>query len=108
MYARPISGMLQMSQNWQIPADVDVRVMLTFLELYQTLLSFVFFKLYTDVGLVYPPPLDRKKDEGGAGIDAIHIKTSSHSLPVISGQVLPQKVDQSAQKMSVKRSKPST
>jgi len=87
MYARPISGILQESQNWQIPADVDVRVMLTFLELYQTLLSFVFFKLYTDVGLVYPPPLDPKKDEGGAGIDAIHIKTSSHPLPVISGQV---------------------
>jgi len=78
----------QKSQNLQIPADVDVRVMLTFLELYQTLLSFVFFKLYTDVGLVYPPPLDPKKDEGGAGIDALSIKTSSHSLPVISGQVL--------------------
>ena len=62
--------------------------MLTFLELYQTLLSFVFFKLYTDVGLVYPPPLDPKKDEGGAGIDAMHIKTSSNPLPVISGQVL--------------------
>ncbi|KAH9025083.1 Pescadillo N-terminus-domain-containing protein [Lactarius hengduanensis] len=38
----------------QIPSDVDVRVMLTFLELYQTLLGFVFFKLYTDIGLVYP------------------------------------------------------
>src|SRR6266545_4800666 len=44
--------------NSQVPMDVDVRVMLTFLELYQTLLSFVFFKLYTDAGLVYPPPLD--------------------------------------------------
>ena len=41
--------------------------MLTFLELYQTMLGFVFFKLYTDAGLVYPPPLDTKKDEGAAG-----------------------------------------
>jgi pescadillo protein len=62
--------------------------MLTFLELYQTLLSFVFFKLYTDAGLVYPPPLDLKKDEGGAGIDALHIKTNSQSPPVLSGQVV--------------------
>ena len=44
--------------------------MLTFLELYQTLLGFVFFKLYTDANLVYPPPLDIKKDEGGAGMGA--------------------------------------
>ncbi|KAG1757402.1 Pescadillo N-terminus-domain-containing protein [Suillus lakei] len=54
----------QFPQN--IPSDVDVRVMLTFLELYQTLLGFVFFKLYTDAGLVYPPPLDSGKDESGA------------------------------------------
>lgn len=51
--------------------------MLTFLELYQTLLSFVFFKLYTDVGLVYPPPLDAKKDENGAGVNALSLQDSS-------------------------------
>ena len=61
----------------QIPADVDVRVMLTFLELYQTLLSFVFFKLYTDAELVYPPPLDTKKDEGGAGLNAMSLQDIS-------------------------------
>ena len=55
--------------------------MLTFLELYQTLLSFVFFKLYTDTGLVYPPPLDTKKDEGGAGINALALQDAAHSLP---------------------------
>ena len=61
----------------QIPTDVDVRVMLTFLELYQTLLSFVFFKLYTDAELVYPPPLDTKKDEGGAGLNALSLQDVS-------------------------------
>jgi pescadillo protein len=61
----------------QIPTDVDVRVMLTFLELYQTLLSFVFFKLYTDAELVYPPPLDTKKDEGGAGLNALSLQDIS-------------------------------
>lgn len=48
--------------------------MLTFLELYQTLLSFVFFKLYTDAELVYPPPLDTKKDEGGARLNAMSLQ----------------------------------
>jgi len=61
----------------QIPADVDVRVMLTFLELYQTLLGFVFFKLYTDAGLVYPPPLDTKKDEAAAGVGAFSLQQAS-------------------------------
>ncbi|TBU35147.1 Pescadillo N-terminus-domain-containing protein [Dichomitus squalens] len=57
-----------------IPVDVDVRVMLTFLELYQTLLGFVFFKLYTDAALVYPPPLDTQKDEGAAGVGAFTLQ----------------------------------
>ncbi|KAH8100638.1 Pescadillo N-terminus-domain-containing protein [Cristinia sonorae] len=66
-----------------IPSDVDVRVMLTFLELYQTLLGFVFFKLYTDAGLVYPPPLDAKKDETAAGIGAFSLQ-DARSPPVQS------------------------
>ena len=51
--------------------------MLTFLELYQTLLGFVFFKLYADAGLVYPPPLDAKKDEAGAGVDAFSLEDAT-------------------------------
>ncbi|KAL5535359.1 NOP7 [Sanghuangporus sanghuang] len=62
----------QFTQN--IPSDVDVRVMLTFLELYQTLLGFVFFKLYTDAGLIYPPPLDTEKDATGAGVGAFRLQ----------------------------------
>ena len=51
--------------------------MLTFLELYQTMLGFVFFKLYTDAGLVYPPPLDLKKDEGAAGVGAYSLQEAT-------------------------------
>lgn len=57
--------------------------MLTFLELYQTLLGFVFFKLYTDAGLVYPPPLDIKKDEGAAGVGAFSLQEARSAAPVI-------------------------
>jgi pescadillo protein len=69
----------------QIPSDVDVRVMLTFLELYQTLLGFVYFKLYTDAGLVYPPPLDSGKDESGAGVGAFNLR-SANPHPTTRGQ----------------------
>ncbi|KAI6132702.1 Pescadillo N-terminus-domain-containing protein [Pisolithus croceorrhizus] len=68
----------QFTQN--IPSDVDVRVMLTFLELYQTLLGFVFFKLYTDAGLIYPPPLDASRDEAGAGIGAFSLQVADRKV----------------------------
>jgi pescadillo protein len=58
--------------------------MLTFLELYQTLLGFVFFKLYTDAGLVYPPPLDLKKYEAAAGVGAFSLQETSHSSSSIN------------------------
>ncbi|KAJ1311760.1 hypothetical protein OPQ81_010230 [Rhizoctonia solani] len=57
-----------------IPPDVDARVMLTFVELYQTLLGFVFFKLYSDISLVYPPPINLDKDEAGAGVGAFTLE----------------------------------
>ncbi|KAJ6574799.1 Pescadillo N-terminus-domain-containing protein [Mycena capillaripes] len=81
----------QFTQN--IPADVDVRVMLTFLELYQTLLGFVFFKLYTDSGLVYPPPLDAKKDEGGAGVGAFSLQSASQTAPSVTPKAKTVEVD---------------
>ncbi|KAJ3544942.1 hypothetical protein NMY22_g2621 [Coprinellus aureogranulatus] len=71
-----ITWLVPYSFTQSVPPDVDLRVMLTFLELYQTLLGFVHFKLYTDSALVYPPPLDSKKDEGAAGVGAFSLQTS--------------------------------
>jgi pescadillo len=60
--------------------------MLTFLELYQTLLGFVFFKLYTDAGLVYPPPSDTNKEETAAGIGALSIQETVQNISsLVSG-----------------------
>ncbi|TFK76943.1 hypothetical protein BDN72DRAFT_866769 [Pluteus cervinus] len=69
-----VSWLVPYQFTQSIPPDVDVRVMMTFLELYQTLLGFVLFKLYTDAGLVYPPPLDSKKEEGAAGVGAYSLQ----------------------------------
>lgn len=45
------------SYTQNIPKDVDFRVMTTFFEFYETLLSFVLYKLYTDIGVRYPLPV---------------------------------------------------
>ncbi|PSC72835.1 GDP-mannose 3,5-epimerase 2 [Micractinium conductrix] len=54
-----------------LPPDVDYKVMLTFLEFYQTLLQFVNFKLYHSLGLRYPPALDGKLEAAAAGLEAL-------------------------------------
>lgn len=55
-----------------LPTDVDFKVMLTFLELYQTTLRFVLFKLYHSLGLKYPPTIDAKlEEEAAAGLQAV-------------------------------------
>lgn len=38
-----------------LPIDVDYRVMTTFLDFYIVLIKFVNFKLYSSIGLKYPP-----------------------------------------------------
>ena len=43
----------------------------TFVEFYTTLLGFVNFRLYTTIGLIYPPRFNAKIDEQGGELDAI-------------------------------------
>ena len=50
--------------------DVDYRIMGTFVDFYCTLLSFVNFRLYTSIGLVYPPRFNADSDEQGAELGA--------------------------------------
>lgn len=55
-------------------ADVDYRIMATFVEFYTTLLGFVNYRLYTGIGLVYPPTFDSKRDEQGAELGAFQLE----------------------------------
>ncbi len=40
--------------NQRLPFDIDYKVMGTFLEFYQSLLKFVNYKLFSDIGVQYP------------------------------------------------------
>ncbi|CCF60520.1 hypothetical protein KAFR_0K01660 [Kazachstania africana CBS 2517] len=65
-----------------IPTDIDLRIMLTFLEFYSTLLHFVLFKMYTDSGLVYPPKLDLEKDEIISGLSSYILSSKDEKSTV--------------------------
>ncbi|KAF2476640.1 uncharacterized protein BDR25DRAFT_277924 [Lindgomyces ingoldianus] len=54
--------------------DIDFRIMGTFVEFYTTLLGFVNFRLYTSVGLVYPPKFNAKSDEEGGELGAFQLE----------------------------------
>ena len=60
--------------NQRVTGDVDFRIMGTFVEFYQTLLGFVNFRLYTSVGLVYPPKFDKSRDDQGAELGAFSLE----------------------------------
>eukprot|EP00325_Prymnesiales_sp_UTEX-LB-985_P007711 CAMPEP_0174711800 /NCGR_PEP_ID=MMETSP1094-20130205/13007_1 /TAXON_ID=156173 /ORGANISM="Chrysochromulina brevifilum, Strain UTEX LB 985" /LENGTH=724 /DNA_ID=CAMNT_0015910789 /DNA_START=66 /DNA_END=2245 /DNA_ORIENTATION=+ len=50
--------------------SVDYRVMLSFLELHEALITFVNFKLYHDLALAYPPAIDTAADDSGVHLGA--------------------------------------
>ena len=50
----PIRWVVPHSFTQFMPEDVDYKVMSTFFEFYETLLNFVLFKLYSDIGVRYP------------------------------------------------------
>lgn len=58
----------------RVTGDVDFRIMSTFVEFYTTLLGFINYRLYTTVGLVYPPKFDVKSDEEGGEFGAFKLE----------------------------------
>lgn len=58
----------------RVTGDVDFRIMGTFVDFYTTLLGFVNFRLYTSIGLVYPPRFNAISDEKGGELDAITLE----------------------------------
>ena len=65
----------------RVTGDVDFRIMGTFVEFYTTLLGFVNFRLYTTIGLIYPPRFNAKSDEQGGELDAIVLEARAIGEP---------------------------
>ncbi|KAI5859574.1 Pescadillo N-terminus-domain-containing protein [Durotheca rogersii] len=60
--------------NQRVVGDIDFRIMGTFVEFYMTLLGFVNFRLYSSVGLRYPPKFDKAKDDEAAELGAFKLE----------------------------------
>lgn len=63
----------QFTQN--IPKEVDLRVMITFLEFYEVFMRFVLFKLYGTLNLKYPPEINPILDDAGCFLYAVRAKS---------------------------------
>lgn len=95
VYGQEVTWLVPYMFTQQVPTDVDFRVMMTFLELYQTLMGFVLFKLYADENLVYPPKLDEDKDNQGAGFGSLVLMPAD--AEVLMGQEGERPVDEKAE-----------
>jgi pescadillo protein len=60
-----------------LPGDVDYRVMMTFLEFYETQMHFINYKLYSGLGLKYPPKIDEIAHAANVGIGAFRVEKKS-------------------------------
>ena len=58
----------------RMAGDIDFRIMGTFVDFYTTLLGFVNYRLYTSIGLVYPPKFDAERDAQGAELGAFTLE----------------------------------
>ncbi|KAI0474012.1 Pescadillo N-terminus-domain-containing protein [Xylariaceae sp. FL0804] len=65
--------------NQRVVGDVDFRIMGTFVEFYMTLLGFVNFRLYTSIGLKYPPKFDQVKDDEAGELGAFRLEDTHTS-----------------------------
>lgn len=68
MHGQTITWLMPHSLSQVLPPEVDYRIMLTFLEFYETLTGFVNFKLFHELGVEYPPPLDPVKEAASSGV----------------------------------------
>mmetsp|Transcript_25108 Transcript_25108/g.63117 ORF Transcript_25108/g.63117 Transcript_25108/m.63117 type:complete len:697 (-) Transcript_25108:140-2230(-) len=76
---QPITWLVPHNFTMRMPKDVDERVMLSFLELYQCLTAFVLYRLYNTMGMRYPPNLDQIDGEPHTQEAAEHTNSSSDS-----------------------------
>lgn len=70
----------------RVTGDIDYRIMGTFVEFYCTLLGFINYRLYTTIGLVYPPKFDTSSDERGAELAAFTLQGRGATNGIENGE----------------------
>ncbi len=86
----PVRWIVPHAFTQMLPEDVDYKVMLTFFEFYETLLNFILFKLYNDLGLRYPLPTIAAGQEvkgSTSSILAAHLHTLFNAAKVTNGAI---------------------
>lgn len=83
--AIPVRWVAPHNFTQHVPQGVDFRVMLTFFEFYETLLGFVLYKLYGDLGVRYPlPTVAAAAGNGGDGGGVVDSVATLH--PTLGGR----------------------
>jgi hypothetical protein len=59
--------------------EVDYEIMLNFLELYTNLMKFVNLKLFKDIGMEYPPPLENQ-DSNFFSFSSLNIRAIQENI----------------------------
>jgi len=59
--------------------EIDYEIMLSFLELYTNLMKFINFKLFKDIGIAYPPPIENI-DEPFFGFSSLDIRSLQEQI----------------------------
>lgn len=70
----------------RVTQEVDYRIMGTFVEFYCTLLGFVNYRLYTSIGLVYPPKFNQASDDKGAELGAFTLEGRNMASSLENGE----------------------
>jgi len=81
----PIRWVIPHSFTQRLPDDVDFKIMLTFFEFYETLIEFVMFKLYNDIGIRYPLPVSSSDESSSSSILSAHLNILTKLLGTSKG-----------------------
>lgn len=96
-----------------MPDEIDYKVMLTFFEFYETLLSFILFKLYNELGLRYPLPSQTVGGDGTGNTSAViasNLKAVTTALTASVGgitDIVDASIDKTKSSDTIKASKKS-
>ena len=77
---QPVTYVIPYEYPPNMPIDVDYRVMLTFLEFYETLMKFVLLKVYSLAGKKYPPAIPAETDLAYFNYDNFRLEDLPRSL----------------------------